>query len=184
MTIKEKAGVIEGILFTAGEPVEVESLMQGLLISPDEVKETIKFLQNSYSAENSGIIIVELDGAYQMASNPQYDEFVCGVLQKKKKPSLTNATLEVLSIVAYNQPVTKGYVEQVRGVESGNIVNNLEEKGYLEELGKLDAPGRPSIYGTTKEFLRVFGLKSINDLPKVQINDEDNISLEGFDKVD
>lgn len=174
MTEQQVENIIEGILFASGEPVEVAKLAQTLEMPKQEVRAVADHLMHRYEDREGGLCILKLEDSYQMCTNPAYGNYISLALQKKKKPVLSPAALEVLSIVAYKQPVTKAYVEQVRGVESSNVVNNLVEKGYIEEAGKLDAPGRPTLFTTSKEFLRVFGLRSIGELPAIpEIREEE-----------
>lgn len=167
MKIKQAESAMESILFAAGGPVTIERLMSVLQLRRDDVRSIMNSLIHRYEDEGRGIRIHELEGAYQMCAATENEDYVSTALQRKKKPVLSRASLEVLSIIAYRQPVTRAYVEQVRGIESSNVINTLLEKGYLEEQGRLDAPGRPILFGTSREFLRVFGLRSISDLPRI-----------------
>ncbi len=182
MKIKQAESAMESILFASGGPVTIERLMSVLQMRRDDVRTIMGALQRKYEDEKRGIRIHELEGAYQMCAAEENADYVSTALQRKKKPVLSKAALEVLSIVAYRQPVTRSYVEQVRGVESSSIVNTLLEKGYLEEQGRLDAPGRPVLFGTSREFLRVFGLRSISDLPRLPGMEDEQPHLEQIEK--
>lgn len=156
---------LEAILFSLGEEVEIEKLAEALEVHEDEIKEAVKVLSKRYEKENRGIKIIEIENAVQMCSNPEYYEGIKRVTQIKKQAGLSSAALETLSIIAYNQPVTKATVEFIRGVDCTYSVTRLVERGFIDELGRADTPGRPILYGTTIEFLRCFGLKSLDDLP-------------------
>ncbi len=156
---------LEAILFSLGEEVEIEKLAEALEVHEDEIKEAIKVLSERYEKENRGIQIIEIENSVQMCSNPEYYEGIKRVTQIKKQAGLSSAALETLSIIAYNQPVTKATIEFIRGVDCTYSVARLVERGFIDELGRADTPGRPILYGTTVEFLRCFGLKSLEDLP-------------------
>ena len=145
-------------------------------------------LNEKYSAENSGICLLKLDTKYQICSKKEYVEAVRNVLDLKRNAPLSQAAFEVLAIVAYNQPITKPYIEQIRGVDCSGVVNTLCQRGLVEEKGRLDVPGRPVLYGTTADFLRCFSLNSLEDLPElpqsdkeVLMSDVDNGQLSLFD---
>ena len=156
---------LEAILFSLGEEVEIEKLAEALEVHEDEIKEAVKVLGKRYEEENRGIKIIEIENSVQMCSNPEYYEGIKRVTQIKKQAGLSSAALETLSIIAYNQPVTKATVEFIRGVDCTYSVTRLVERGFIDELGRADTPGRPILYGTTVEFLRCFGLKTLDDLP-------------------
>lgn len=181
----ELTGALEAILFAGGSPITAAQLASCLETDVSEIHAAISELMAEYEAENRGMKIVCLHESYQMCSNKIYGEFVKRALDHRRNSPLSNAALEILSIVAYNQPVTKSYIEQIRGVDCFYGVNSLMEKGLLEEKGRLDAPGRPILYGTTMEFLRVFGIKDLEDLPmlpKLQTPEEQNDMQEKFDE--
>ena len=131
----------------------------------DEVRDAFEKLKSKYEKENRGIKLIEIDGSVQMCSNPDYFECIKRVTQIEKQAGLSSAALETLSIIAYNQPVTKGTIEFIRGVDCTYSVTRLLERGFIDELGRAETPGRPILYGTTMEFLRCFGLKSLEELP-------------------
>lgn len=165
MDIHEIVPIIEGILFAAGEPVKRERLCVILGLGLDVVEAAATKLMDFYSFERRGIRLLKLGAAYQLVSAPEYAEYVRKVLEERRPPPMTRATLETLAIIAYNQPTTRAYIEMVRGVDSTNTVASLTEKGLIEECGRLDVPGRPMQFRTTPIFLRTFGLKSLNELP-------------------
>ncbi len=161
------SAVIEAILFASGEPIEEEKLSEAAGITKQELDEAIETLRTKYEAEDSALSLLKLENAYQLAAKEDYAPFIKAALEIKKNSVLSPAAMEALTIVAYNQPVTKGFVEQVRGVDSSGVVNSLVEKGLLTEAGRLDLPGRPIAYKTTDSFLRAFRLSSIKDLPEL-----------------
>jgi segregation and condensation protein B len=156
---------LEAVLFSLGEAVEIEKLAEALEVKEEEVKEAGMALQKRYEEEKRGIKIIEIENSLQMCSNPEYFECIKRVTQIKKQAGLSSAALETLSIIAYNQPVTKGTIEFIRGVDSTYSVTRLLERGFIDELGRAETPGRPILYGTTTEFLRCFGIKSLEELP-------------------
>ena len=156
---------LEAVLFSLGEAVEIERLAEALEVREDEIKASVASLQKKYEKENRGIKLIEIENSVQMCSNPDYYECIKRVTQIKKQAGLSSAALETLSIIAYNQPVTKGTIEFIRGVDCTYSVTRLLERGFIDELGRAETPGRPILYGTTMEFLRCFGLKSLEDLP-------------------
>lgn len=165
MEIKEKLGAIEAVLFASGEPVELYRLAEAVTVDVGTLPSLIRLLNERYEDYGSGITIKKLDSSYQMCSREEYAPQIRQVLETKRNVPLSNAAMESLTIIAYNQPVTKGFVENVRGVDSSSVVNNLAEKGLIEEAGRLDVPGKPVMYRTTSVFLRSFGLASLADLP-------------------
>ena len=156
---------IEAILFTMGESVEITKIAKALELKPGEVKKIVKSMQEKMNDSSRGTKIIELDGAYQMCTKPEMYEALIRVAKQPRKQVLTDVLMETLSIIAYKQPVTKMEIEKIRGVSSDHAVNKLVEYHLVCELGRLDAPGRPLLFGTTEEFLRSFGVHSIDDLP-------------------
>ncbi|MGM9552361.1 MAG: SMC-Scp complex subunit ScpB [Clostridia bacterium] len=165
MDMNQVVQTIEAILFAIGDAVEISDIASSLGISEEEVKEGGKILSEKYVNTQSGIRLIEIADCYQLSSNPACYEHIKKVSQIKKQSGLSSAAIETLSIIAYNQPVTKGTVEFIRGVDSTYSVNKLIERGLIDELGRAETPGRPILYGTTLEFLRTFGLKTLEDLP-------------------
>lgn len=164
---KNKIAAVEAVLFAGGEPVDTEKLCEAVGIVKDELDEVLEILKNKYERDDSGITVLCLDGAYQLATKKECAEYVKAAFEITKNSTLTPAAMEALTIVAYNQPVTKGFVESVRGVDSSYVVNSLVDKGLLAEAGRLDLPGRPIAYKTTDNFLRCFQIESVADLPKL-----------------
>lgn len=169
--MKNVTALIEGILFASVEPVNSEQLSLFLGMEEDEILTELIALQKTYEKDHHGFRLVRHDNDFRFSTKPEYGEDIALFLAKKR-PQLSNAALEVLSIAAYNQPVTKPYISQIRGVASSEIVEALEEKGLLQEDGRLDLPGRPMSYVTTDKFLTVFGLDSLADMPPLNPEDE------------
>lgn len=167
MKIKEMESIIEAILFTMGDSVEVEKIAAAV---GQDVKTTVKVIHHmmdQYEQEKRGIRIIELGNSYQMCTRPEMYEYLIRVAKQPKKYVLTDVMLETLSIIAYKQPVTRLEIEKIRGVKSDHAVNKLIEYDLVCEVGRLDAPGRPLLFGTTEEFLRRFSVQSLDDLPGV-----------------
>ncbi len=186
MELNYISGAVESILFASGEPIERKKLAEVLEIEGERVDMIIDELRESYKNENRGFEILKLDNTYQMCSSPYYGEITKKALDHRRNTPLSNAALEILSIVAYNQPVTKAYVEQIRGVDCFYGINALVEKGLIEEKGRMDAPGRPWLYGTTADFLRCFGLQSLEqlpELPRLELPGDEVEGQQSFDDV-
>ncbi|MBO5370783.1 MAG: SMC-Scp complex subunit ScpB [Clostridia bacterium] len=161
---------LEAMLFASGESVPVKRLAEVLEISETKTFSYLEELRQKYEKDkSSGIRLVQLEDSYQLCTKREYYECIRTLTEKKRKASLTNAGLEVLSIVAYNQPITRSSIEFIRGVNSDGPLNNLISAGLVEEMGRLDAPGRPILFGTSEEFLRCFNLSSISELPDVEL---------------
>ncbi len=165
MDMNQVAQTIEAILFAIGDAVEISDMAASLEISEDDVRKGATLLSEKYRDNQSGIRLIEIADCYQLSSNPACYDYIKKVSQIKKQAGLSSSAIETLSIIAYNQPVTKGTVEFIRGVDSSYSVNRLIERGLIDELGRAETPGRPILYGTTMEFLRTFGLKTLEDLP-------------------
>lgn len=171
MEIKEKAAVIEAILFACGEPIELLRLSSASGIECETVEKLITLLNDRYDEECSALRIIKLDNAFQMCTREKFAPQIRCALETKRNTPLSNAALEVLAIVAYNQPVTKSFVENVRGIDSSSVVNSLVEKDLLCEAGRLNVPGKPVAYKTTLNFLRCFNMTSLDDLPELPSKD-------------
>ncbi len=165
MEIREIKAIIEAVLFAAGDPIELETLADITDVDKKSLKEILKTMMDDYSFERRGIHIIRMDNSYQMCTRGEYFEYVSRLAEPPKAQHLSNAALEVLSIVAYKQPVTRSSIEHIRGVNCDYIVNRLIERNFIEEKGRLDAPGRPILFGTTQHFLRIFGIEGLSDLP-------------------
>ena len=160
-------GVIESILFVSGEPVKVARIAAVLAVSDAEIEDAAKRIADKLAFERRGIRLVQLEASLQLCSSPEYADYVRLALESRKPPELSAAALEVLSIIAYFQPVTKAYIEQIRGVDSSYTVGLLADKGFVEACGRLAVAGRPMIYKTTYAFLRTFGMSSLSELPEL-----------------
>ncbi len=167
MTTEQMEAAVEAVLFTMGESVEISRLAQAIELEVPAARKLVRNMMERYEAENRGIKIIELDDAYQMSTKGECYDAILKVATTPKKRVLTDAVLETLSIIAYKQPVTRLQIESIRGVSCDYSVNKLVEYGLITELGRMDAPGHPILFGTTEEFLRTFGLSSVEDLPMV-----------------
>ena len=165
MTAKNPYSLLEAVLFAYGEPIEITRLAAGLSLDVAAVREQLSAYARQLDKDDRGMELLFLGETVQLCSRRCYEDRIAAVLASRKNAPLSGAAMEVLAIIAYNQPVTKGFVEQVRGVESGQIVNNLVEKALVEEAGRLDVPGRPITYRTTPNFLRCFGISELSELP-------------------
>ena len=167
MSIEKTEAAIEAILFTMGESVEAEKIAVAI---EHDVETTVKIIHNmmdKYENEDRGIKIIELEGSFQLCTKEEYYDNLIRICSQPRRYTLTDAALETLSIIAYKQPVTKIEIEKIRGVNSDRSVNKLVELELVKEVGRLDAPGRPMLFGTTEEFLRTFGVGSIDELPVI-----------------
>ena len=165
MEFEDKLPIVEAVLFASGEPVDAQRLCEVTGLVGDELEQVMSALDEKYAKADSGIELLRLENSYQLATKQEFAASVKSALEIKKNSQLSPAALETLTVIAYNQPVTKGFVENVRGVDSSGVVNSLVEKGLLVEAGRLDLPGRPIAYRTTDNFLRAFRLSSLKDLP-------------------
>lgn len=159
--------IIEAILFTMGEAVQVGKLAEVVELDVKAVKEVLKTMEERYWEEDRGIMLTWLEDSVQLCTKPQMYEYLIKIAKAPRKMTLTETVLETLSIIAYKQPVTRVEVERIRGVSCDHAINKLLEYDLICELGRLDAPGRPLLFGTTEQFLRCFGVSSIEDLPEV-----------------
>lgn len=170
MTVNEMIPAFEAVLFASGEPVEIDRFCQIFEIDDETVVNVMEMLRDRYEKMNSAVKVIRLDFSYQLCTKKEYGDYIRTALDLRRRTPLSQAALEVLAVVAYNQPVTKAYVEQVRGVDCSGVVSTLVEKGLLEEKGRLELPGRPLLYGTTETFLRCFGLPSLDNLPEIPVD--------------
>ena len=175
MEDREYKSIIEAILFTMGDSVESDKIAAALELSEEETKRLVEELAAEYEASDRGMRIIELEHAYQMCTDQKRYEYLIRIARQPKKHVLTDVLLETLSIIAYKQPVTKAEIEKIRGVSCDHAVSRLVEYNLAAELGRLDAPGRPMLFGTTEEFLRSFGIHSLEELPQM-----DTLQLEEF----
>lgn len=195
---------IEAILFSSGDMIKVSKIAKALNLKSTTVRENIRLLQYEYESQKRGIMICEADDAFGLSSNPEYHNIVKEIIGEKRRQPLSGAAMEVLTAIAYKQPVTRGQIENIRGVNSDGALNRLIEKGLVEEAGRLDAPGKPILYKTTNVFLRSFGLNSIDELPdyypadlngqtvfeldknsgeRITVPDENNTEMDSFSEI-
>ena len=165
--MEKTEAVIEAVLFTMGEAVSVEKLSAAIGHDKETTRRLVHRMMDRYNSRTGGMEIIELEDAFQLATRREYYDALIKVAKQPKKYVLTDVQLEVLSIIAYKQPVTRQEVEKIRGVNSDHALNRLGEDGLVGEAGRLDAPGRPILFGTTEEFLRNFGVRSAEDLPSI-----------------
>lgn len=158
-------GIIEGILFASARNVKMRELMMILDLDADTINKLILEMQDDYKNENRGIEIVKVGDGFELASKKEYYEYLYSILDKRMKPQLSNAAMEVLSIIAYNNRITKSDIDTIRGVDSSGTIYKLQDYGLVEQAGKADLPGKPMTYKVTNEFLKMFDLKSLKDLP-------------------
>lgn len=175
---------IEGILFAMGDAVTVAELSKALDLPAEECKAMVESLAQQYKEENRGIQIIKIDDGYQMCTSKEVYEYLIKLAKQPKKYVLTEVLLETLSIVAYKQPVTKAEIEKIRGVSSDHAVNRLVEFGLVQELGRLDAPGRPMLFGTTDDFLRAFGISSVEELPVLNATQLEEFKMEAEEEAE
>lgn len=177
MNVKQLQATLEAILFAVGEPIEISRLSQSLEVDEETLASVLENLSASLEERNSGLCLLRLDDKYQLCTKSDFASEIRKILEIKKNAPLSNAAFEVLAIIAYNQPVTKSFVEQIRGVDCSGVMASLCQKSLIEEKGRLDLPGRPLIYGTTPEFLRCFCISSLDELPSLP-SEETQVTLE------
>lgn len=181
MEYKRQQAIIESILFSAGREVEDKELMSALEISKDELSSIIELMKNEYNKENRGIEIIRIDNAYQLCTKKENYEYLYPIFDKRSKPNLSPAALEVISIIAYNPKITRAEIEAIRGVSSDGSIYKLLEYELIQEAGRMDAPGRPTMYETSPKFLKMFGLESLEqlpELPRYKLNENQQIVIE------
>ena len=181
MEINKTKGIIEAILFAAGREVTKNEIMLNLEISQEELETIIMQMKEDYKNENRGLELINVDDAYQLCSKKDLHEYIYSILDKRSKPRISNASMETLSIIAYNPGITRAEIEAIRGVNIDGCVYKLLEYGLIEEAGKSDLPGKPMTYKTTKDFLRMFGYNSLDelpDLPKYKLDENQQIVID------
>ena len=167
METQTQKGAIEAIIFASGEPIPLEKIAAAMELGKTETKALVAAVMEEFNQMHSGIQIIQINDSYQMCTKAEFESHIRLALELKNNTPLSAAALEVLAIVAYHQPVTKAFLEQVRGVDSSSVLNGLFAKCLVEERGRLELPGRPLLYGTTQNFLRCMGLSSLEELPEV-----------------
>ena len=168
---------IESMLFVSGEPLPLRELSNNLELKEKNVEEILNEMANEYENKSRGIRLISINGAYQLVTKSENSDFVQKLLKKNKKHSLSQASIESLAIIAYKQPITRIDIDEIRGVKSESAIARLIERGLIKDIGRLEVPGRPILYGTTDEFLRQFGLQTIKELPSLDLySDEETQS--------
>lgn len=183
MELKKIEAVIEAILFTMGEAVEIDRIAAAIEQDVSTTRKIIHNMMDHYETEDRGIQIIELENAYQMCTKAAMYESIIKIAHVPKKHVLTDVLLETLSIVAYKQPITRNEIEAIRGVKCEHAINKLIEYKLICEVGRMDAPGRPIVFGTTEEFLRSFGIQSLEDLPVVKPDKMEDFKEEAYDEA-
>ncbi len=178
MEIKQYQAAMEAVLFASGEPVASGRLAEVLELDEETAVRLAEDLMQDINTRGGGLRMLRLDDRYQLCTNADYAGYVRKALEIRRNTPLSQAAMEVLAIVAYNQPVTRAFIEQVRGVDCGAVVQGLVQKSLIEEKGRLELPGRPLLYGTTADFLRSFGLNSLEGLPPLPQKEEENAAME------
>ena len=184
LKIKQMEGIIESILFTMGDSVEVGKIAKAIEQDVDTTRKLIHRMMDKYESEDRGVRIIELEDSFQMCTKQETYEYLIRVATQPKKHALTDILLETLSIIAYKQPVTKLEIEKIRGVKSDHAVNKLVEYNLVCERGRLDAPGKPILFGTTEEFLRRFSIPSLDDLPSPNPEQVETFKEEAEEEVE
>ena len=184
MNEQQRLGALEAMLFAHGEPVALDRLAEAMHTEPIQAQVRLEKLQRQYDERDSGLVILNFEDRWQMATRPYYGEIVKRILDTRRNAPLSPASLEVLAVIAYNQPVSRSFIEQVRGVDSSSTVAKLLEKGLIEEAGRLDLPGKPVAFRVTDTFLRVFGLGSLADLPPLHDEKEEGLTQDAEQPAD
>ena len=181
MNYQKEQAIIEAMLFAYGKEIEIKTLMTALEVSEDELKEIINLLTERYNSENSGIEIIKVNESYQLVTKKEYYGFIYPLLDNRIKPSLSNAALETLSIIAYNPKITRSQIDTIRGVNSDGTIYKLLDFDLIESAGKLDAPGRPTMYQVTDNFLKLFGISNLDelpDLPRYKLDENEQLVID------
>ncbi len=173
--------VAEAVLFASAEPLEINRIAEVLELGVEDTEKLLENLSQKLDETGSGICLLKLDKRYQLCSRKEFAEEIRAVLDLKRNTPLSQAAFEVLAIIAYNQPITKSYVDQIRGVDCAGVIMTLCQRGLVEEKGRLELPGKPILYGTTPDFLRCFSLVTLKDLPELQKGDTE-ILMSGVDE--
>ncbi len=181
MEIEKIKSIIEAILFAAGRVVKINELVSSLEINSEDVENIIESMRSEFQEQNRGIEIIKIDDGYQMCTKKEYYEYIYPIFDKRNKPNLSNAALETLAIIAYNPRITRAEIESIRGVNSDATIYKLLEYNLIQDAGKLDAPGRPTTYKTTENFLKMFGysnLEELPDLPRYKMDENQQIVID------
>lgn len=183
MEIERLEAIIEAVLFTMGDSVETEKLAVAIEQDVETTRKIVHNMMDKYEAADRGIKIIEIEDGFQLCTKSEYYENLIKVASQPRKYQLTDVLLETLSIIAYKQPITKLEIEKIRGVSSDHAVNRLVEYNLVCEVGRLDAPGRPMLFGTTEDFLRAFGVQSVEDLPELSTDMMEEFKIEAEEEI-
>lgn len=175
---------IEALLFVSGEPLTIKDLSNSIEISPKTISNILNEMILDYEEEKRGIKLISINGEYQLVTKAENSDYIQKLLKKNKRQSLSQASLESLAIIAYKQPITRVDIDEIRGVKSESAIHKLLEKDLIKEVGRLEVPGRPILFGTTEEFLRQFGLKELNELPSLDLySEKDEETIEAMNEI-
>ena len=181
MEIEKQKGIIEAILFASGRDVKINELMSILELSSDEIIDRINLMNNDYSKEDRGLEIIKVEDGYQLTTKKEMYEYLYSIFDKRSKPNLSQAAMETLAIIAYNPKITRAEIEAIRGVNSDGTIYKLLEYNLIEVVGKADLPGKPTIYSTTSNFLKMFGVSCLDelpDLPRYKLDENEQIVID------
>ena len=167
MEFSKEQSIIEAMLFAAGREVKIKEIMNVLELGAEDIDKIILKMKNEYDSRNSGIEIIKVDNSYQLCTKKEYYEYIYPLFDNRAKPNISNAALETLAIIAYNPDITRSQIEAIRGVNADGTVYKLLEFDLIEETGKMDAPGRPTMYKVTNKFMKMFGISSLEELPEL-----------------
>ena len=175
---------IEALLFVSGEPLTIKDLSNSIEVSPKTISNILNEMILDYEEEKRGIKLISINGEYQLVTKAENSDYIQKLLKKNKRQSLSQASLESLAIIAYKQPITRVDIDEIRGVKSESAIHKLLEKDLIKEVGRLEVPGRPILFGTTEEFLRQFGLKELNELPSLDLySEKDEETIEAMNEI-
>ena len=183
MDLEKAEAIIEAMLFSTGSIVTIKDIMNALEIGSDDIEKIMQKMKIKYDSVNSGIELIKVEDGYQMCTKKEYYEYIYPLIDSRTKPNISNAALETLSIIAYNPKITRSEIEAIRGVSSDGTVYKLLEYNLIEEAGKLDAPGRPTTYKVTTNFMKMFGISSLDELPELpryKLDENEQIVLDDF----
>lgn len=178
MDKREIKSIIEALLFTWGDPLSIEDIKEVINLQKKEIKEIMEEMIDDFNYMRRGVQIIRINDSYQLSTRPEHFEWIKKLCTPKSNKGLSSAALETLTIIAYKQPITKGEIEVIRGVKCDKALNSLLEKNLIKEVGRLEKTGRPIIYGTTDNFLKHFGLQTLDELPKLKDINETDIDFE------
>ena len=181
MEFSKEQSIIEAMLFAAGREVKIKEIMNVLELGAEDIDKIILKMKNEYDSRNSGIEIIKVDNSYQLCTKKEYYEYIYPLFDNRAKPNISNAALETLAIIAYNPDITRSQIEAIRGVNADGTVYKLLEFDLIEETGKMDAPGRPTMYKVTNKFMKMFGISSLEELPELpryKLDENEQIVIE------